>query len=99
MKEEVKKIMKKENTEIVVIARQDAIPGKFFPELEVLKPAEVGIGYHGSYKIKNATIKEIYSHFNAVGPGSDRVSRVVVAIKELEETAKNKWSFKKTGWQ
>jgi len=78
----MKKFTENIATEIkVVIRREDAIPGKVFQELEVLKPAEVGIGYHGSYKLQNVKIKQVISNFNACGPGSLRVSRVIV--KEL----------------
>ena len=68
--------------EMVVVYKADAIPGKFFPELEVLKPAEVGNVFHGTYKLKNARIKEIFSRFNAVGPGGIRMRMARVRVAE-----------------
>ena len=74
---DIREIEKMEET--VVVSREDAIPGKFFPLLEVHKPAEVGIGFHGFYVLKNVKIKRVISNFNAVGPGSMRVSLVIVS--------------------
>ena len=75
--------------EKVAIYRKDAIPGKFFEELEVQRDAEVGCGFHGSYILRNVRIKKVLWHFNAVGPGSLRLSRVI--LENASQKQKQVW--------